>query len=376
MRLRPLTEAECYARCYGGRREETVSILRLRRPRRGAAPADREPTRGRRRSRGGRPHDPRLRELDVAPPLRAADEGPPAGAAAERVDVHGDVDVACATLSAAWPNPPLDVPDVLAPEPPLRLLRHQPGPRLGRRARALRESAQRLLAPAPRRRLHAAALRARRAARSARARLRRHERRLPDDARLGRPAPRRLRRRAAGAGRPRAEAARDRVRRQGGLPRRASASGQSSGRSCGRSARRRSSSCPRPRRRTPRCPYPERLRWFRALHEWLEPVPREAVRALVVDAAERVLLLRFENPVTHDVWWATPGGGIEPGESDERGPPTASSPRRSASRVDDPGPVVWQRVHVFPWDRQLLRQTERFHLRPRRRARRRARRST
>ncbi len=29
MRLRTLTEAECYARCYGGRREETVSILRF-----------------------------------------------------------------------------------------------------------------------------------------------------------------------------------------------------------------------------------------------------------------------------------------------------------------------------------------------------------
>ena len=29
MRLRPRTEAECYARCYGGRREETVSILRF-----------------------------------------------------------------------------------------------------------------------------------------------------------------------------------------------------------------------------------------------------------------------------------------------------------------------------------------------------------
>jgi hypothetical protein len=29
VRLRPLTEAECYARCYGGRREETVSIRRF-----------------------------------------------------------------------------------------------------------------------------------------------------------------------------------------------------------------------------------------------------------------------------------------------------------------------------------------------------------
>jgi hypothetical protein len=29
VRLRTLTEAECYARCYGGRREETVSIRRF-----------------------------------------------------------------------------------------------------------------------------------------------------------------------------------------------------------------------------------------------------------------------------------------------------------------------------------------------------------
>jgi hypothetical protein len=27
VRLRPLTEAECYARCYGGRTEETVNLL-------------------------------------------------------------------------------------------------------------------------------------------------------------------------------------------------------------------------------------------------------------------------------------------------------------------------------------------------------------
>jgi hypothetical protein len=27
VRLRPLTEAECYARCYGGRREESVALV-------------------------------------------------------------------------------------------------------------------------------------------------------------------------------------------------------------------------------------------------------------------------------------------------------------------------------------------------------------
>jgi hypothetical protein len=31
VRLRTLTEEECYARCYGGRREESVSVVRVRR---------------------------------------------------------------------------------------------------------------------------------------------------------------------------------------------------------------------------------------------------------------------------------------------------------------------------------------------------------
>jgi hypothetical protein len=41
VRLRPLTEAECYARCYGDRTEETVRIVSLepRRPRYGVLPS-------------------------------------------------------------------------------------------------------------------------------------------------------------------------------------------------------------------------------------------------------------------------------------------------------------------------------------------------
>ena len=33
MRLRTLSEAECYARCYGGRSDERVNVVRLRRAR-------------------------------------------------------------------------------------------------------------------------------------------------------------------------------------------------------------------------------------------------------------------------------------------------------------------------------------------------------
>src|SRR5262245_37208953 len=64
-------------------------------------------------------------------------------------------------------------------------------------------------------------------------------------------------------------------------------------------------------------PYGERLRWFRALHTWLDVPERRAVRAVVLDDHDRVLLVRFENAASGEVWWATPGGGVEDGESDE-----------------------------------------------------------
>ena len=41
---------------------------------------------------------------------------------------------------------------------------------------------------------------------------------------------------------------------------------------------------------------------------------REAARALVLDPDDRVLLVRFEFPVT-GTRWALPGGGLEPGET-------------------------------------------------------------
>ena len=40
---------------------------------------------------------------------------------------------------------------------------------------------------------------------------------------------------------------------------------------------------------------------------------REAVRALVLDERDRVLLVRFEFPTA--TVWALPGGGVEPGEA-------------------------------------------------------------
>ena len=148
-------------------------------------------------------------------------------------------------------------------------------------------------------------------------RLRRHERRVPDDPRLGRPAARRLRRRAPRADRARAAAARDRVRRQGGLPRRSSASAPSSARSGASSARRLALRPPvdlaRERRRAlPRAAalVPSAPRLARA-----RPA-RRGPRAPRGRPSAAILLMRWQRPGAE--WWSAPGGGVQEGESDEQ----------------------------------------------------------
>jgi TDG/mug DNA glycosylase family protein len=107
-------------------------------------------------------------------------------------------------------------------------------------------------------------------------------------------------------------------------------------------------------------PYAERVRWFRALHDWLEPFERPAVRALVVDRHDRVLLVRFRNTYG-ETWWATPGGAVEPGES-------AADALRRELREElglhefELGPQIWARDDVFAWDRRLLHQIEDVYL--------------
>ena len=67
-------------------------------------------------TRRRRPHEERLPELDVAPSLRPAREGPARGAAAERVGVHGDVARRVCHAVGRVAAPASDVPDVLAPD--------------------------------------------------------------------------------------------------------------------------------------------------------------------------------------------------------------------------------------------------------------------
>jgi len=92
-----------------------------------------------------------------------------------------------------------------------------------------------------------------------------------------------------------------------------------------------------------------------------EPVLRPAARILVLDAMDRVLLFRYPALETHEAPWATPGGGLEPGETHRE-----AALRELAEEMGlvgiELGPEIWFREEVFRWGGRLLRQQERFFL--------------
>ena len=97
----------------------------------------------------------------------------------------------------------------------------------------------------------------------------------------------------------------------------------------------------------------------------VSPVRRSSARVVVVDASDRVLLLRGVDPQRPGpAVWHTPGGGIDPGESARR-----AARRELAEEVgldlDDHevlGPVIWTRRFQFLFDGVQYDQDEVFYL--------------
>jgi 8-oxo-dGTP pyrophosphatase MutT (NUDIX family) len=77
---------------------------------------------------------------------------------------------------------------------------------------------------------------------------------------------------------------------------------------------------------------------------------RQAARAIVLDPAERILLVHFRFP--RGSFWATPGGGIDEGETAEEA--ITRELDEEAGLVNfELGPWVWTRTHVFPFENGL-----------------------
>ncbi len=93
----------------------------------------------------------------------------------------------------------------------------------------------------------------------------------------------------------------------------------------------------------------------------IRPEERVAVRVVLLDRDDRVMLQQIHDPGDGGVFWITPGGAIDGDEDD------ATALRRELREELgllelELGPWIWTRAHVFPFARRWYFQRERFYL--------------
>lgn len=91
----------------------------------------------------------------------------------------------------------------------------------------------------------------------------------------------------------------------------------------------------------------------------MTPRIRRAVRAVLLDQRDDVLLVRFEFPTA--TVWALPGGGLDDGESAELG--LRRELREELGLTDfHLGPHIWNREHIIPMITGHDGQQDQIHL--------------
>ena len=91
-------------------------------------------------------------------------------------------------------------------------------------------------------------------------------------------------------------------------------------------------------------------------------IDRRAARVLLIDAAERTLLLRGGDPARPEQrWWFTPGGGLDEGETPAQGA-ARELMEETGLRVDpaELGAPVHHETTEFSYDTRQYRQTQDF----------------
>lgn len=92
------------------------------------------------------------------------------------------------------------------------------------------------------------------------------------------------------------------------------------------------------------------------------PTARKVSRVILLDPADRILLLHgFEPADPADDWWFTPGGGLEGGESREQAALRELAEETGITDVEL-GPVLWRRHCSFPFDGRRWEQDEWYFL--------------